>query len=143
MNKTLLFLGVIALALFLLPPDVLASAGTGGELPYEGFLEGLRNSMTGPVAYTISPASRMRPVSRTNRTRPSTAIPVDSSVMIIGTAFCSHARALSAADSIFDTDGDAGTLSASADRPLPCSAAEPAPRTTAAARMRRKTMSWT
>lgn len=54
MNKTLLFLGVIALALFLLPPDVLASAGTGGELPYEGFLEGLRNSMTGPVAYTIS-----------------------------------------------------------------------------------------
>ncbi len=52
MNK-LLFLGVVAL-LFLLPTDVLASAGTGGDLPYEGFLEGLRNSMTGPVAYTIS-----------------------------------------------------------------------------------------
>ena len=54
MNKTLLFLGVVALALFLLPTDALASAGTGGDLPYEGFLEGLRNSVTGPVAYTIS-----------------------------------------------------------------------------------------
>lgn len=54
MNRTLLFLGVVALALFLLPIDVLASEGTGGDLPYESFLQGLRNSMTGPVAYTIS-----------------------------------------------------------------------------------------
>lgn len=53
MNK-LFSLGVVALALFLLPTDVLASAGSGGNLPYEGFLEGLRNSVTGPVAYTIS-----------------------------------------------------------------------------------------
>lgn len=54
MNK-LLFFGVAALlALFLLPADALASAGTGGNLPYEGYLESLRSSMTGPVAYTFS-----------------------------------------------------------------------------------------
>ena len=57
MNK-LLFLGVVAL-LFLLPTDVLASAGTGGDLPYEGFLEGLRNSMTGPLVAIVTSISTL------------------------------------------------------------------------------------
>lgn len=31
-----------------------ASASAGGGLPYEGWLASLRNSVTGPVAYTLS-----------------------------------------------------------------------------------------
>lgn len=50
--KTLLivFIGLIAF----LAPDANAAAGTGGGLPYEGWLENLRNSVTGPVAFAIS-----------------------------------------------------------------------------------------
>jgi len=52
----LFLLGVLAFALLfaLLPEAALASTGTAGGLPYEGFLTNLRNSMTGPVGYTIS-----------------------------------------------------------------------------------------
>lgn len=39
--------------LTLLPVDVLASAGAGGSLPYESWLETLRNSVTGPVAFGV------------------------------------------------------------------------------------------
>lgn len=38
----------------LLPLDALASVGTGGSLPYESWLESLRNSVTGPVAFALS-----------------------------------------------------------------------------------------
>ncbi|ELM8940437.1 IncP-type conjugal transfer pilin TrbC [Escherichia coli] len=43
---------VIALALSAHP--AMASEGTGGSLPYEGWLTNLRNSVTGPVAFALS-----------------------------------------------------------------------------------------
>lgn len=44
-----------ALFLFsLVPLDAAASVGTGGSLPYESWLESLRNSVTGPVAFALS-----------------------------------------------------------------------------------------
>lgn len=46
---TLVFLG-----LFLLTNDALAAVGAGGALPYESWLVNLRNSVTGPVAFTLS-----------------------------------------------------------------------------------------
>lgn len=48
-NKSLLFL-LLALFVFVVVPDALASTGSGGGLPYETWLESLRKSMTGPVA---------------------------------------------------------------------------------------------
>lgn len=45
---------LVLFLLALLPVDVLASAGTGGDLPYETWLESLRNSVTGPVAFAIA-----------------------------------------------------------------------------------------
>lgn len=50
MNKMLL----VAIVTLLLPQIALASVGTGGSLPYEGWLTELRNSVTGPVAFTLS-----------------------------------------------------------------------------------------
>lgn len=38
----------------LMPQQALAAEGQGGGLPYEGWLTSLRNSVTGPVAFTIS-----------------------------------------------------------------------------------------
>ena len=34
-------------------PDAFAGAGQGGKLPYEGWLESVRASATGPVAYAF------------------------------------------------------------------------------------------
>jgi type IV secretion system protein TrbC len=46
---------ILLLAFFLLVPEsALASEGTGGSLPYESWLTSLRNSATGPVAFTLS-----------------------------------------------------------------------------------------
>jgi len=47
---------LIALTFFLLlaPELALASVGGGGGLPYESWLVNLRNSVTGPVAFTLS-----------------------------------------------------------------------------------------
>jgi len=39
---------------FLTPLSAFASEGTGGGLPYEDWLANLRNSVTGPVAFTLS-----------------------------------------------------------------------------------------
>ena len=44
----------ILLALILMAPAAMASEGTGGSLPYETWLTNLRNSATGPVAFTLS-----------------------------------------------------------------------------------------
>ena len=44
---------VFALSM-LLPELALASVGSGGSLPYEGWLTSLRNSVTGPIAFTFS-----------------------------------------------------------------------------------------
>lgn len=56
-NRTTLFLTVMAvllLFLFLVPQHAAASVGTGGSLPYESWLTNLRNSVTGPVAFSLS-----------------------------------------------------------------------------------------
>lgn len=47
---------LITFAVFLLlaPEFALASVGGGGGLPYESWLVNLRNSVTGPVAFTLS-----------------------------------------------------------------------------------------
>ena len=46
---------VLAFVLSLFVPlDAFASVGTGGSLPYESWLTSLRNSVTGPVAFTLS-----------------------------------------------------------------------------------------
>lgn len=37
-----------------IPQSAFASVGTGGSLPYEDWLENLRNSVTGPVAFALS-----------------------------------------------------------------------------------------
>lgn len=44
------FLGLFILA----SSPAFASQGTGGSLPYETWLTSLRNSVTGPVAFTLS-----------------------------------------------------------------------------------------
>ena len=43
-----------ALLLLFAPHNASASVGTGGSLPYESWLESLRNSVTGPVAFSLS-----------------------------------------------------------------------------------------
>lgn len=45
---------VLLLGLVLLSEHALASVGSGGQLPYESWLVNLRNSVTGPVAFTLS-----------------------------------------------------------------------------------------
>ncbi len=47
--------GVAAMLLLsLLPEQVVAATGGGGGLPYESWLTSLTNSVTGPVAFTLS-----------------------------------------------------------------------------------------
>lgn len=55
-RTTMFYIGVaLLLALLLLAPQhAFASEGTGGSLPYEGWLTNLRNSVTGPVAFALS-----------------------------------------------------------------------------------------
>ena len=55
-SRAVFYLGMFALlAFFLLAPQhAFASEGTGGSLPYEGWLTNLRNSVTGPVAFALS-----------------------------------------------------------------------------------------
>jgi type IV secretion system protein VirB2 len=44
----------LVIAYIFLLPQAIASTGTGGALPYEDWLTSLRNSVTGPVAFTLS-----------------------------------------------------------------------------------------
>ncbi|TWI62558.1 type IV secretion system protein VirB2 [Pseudoduganella lurida] len=44
----------LSLALLIWSQHAHASVGTGGSLPYESWLENLRNSVTGPVAFAVS-----------------------------------------------------------------------------------------
>jgi type IV secretion system protein TrbC len=54
-KTTWLYLGMVVLLMCLLIPHIaFAAEGTGGALPYESWLTNLRNSATGPVAFTIS-----------------------------------------------------------------------------------------
>lgn len=45
---------LFSVMVLLLPDSAFATVGTGGSLPYEGWLTALRNSVTGPVAFTLS-----------------------------------------------------------------------------------------
>lgn len=45
---------IMLLLIILIPQHALASEGTGGSLPYESWMANLRNSVTGPVAFTLS-----------------------------------------------------------------------------------------
>jgi type IV secretory pathway VirB2 component (pilin) len=45
---------LLSLSSFLLSDGVQAAVGAGGALPYESWLVNLRNSVTGPVAFTLS-----------------------------------------------------------------------------------------
>lgn len=45
---------LFCLCLLLLTDSAFASVGGGGQLPYESWLVNLRNSVTGPVAFTLS-----------------------------------------------------------------------------------------
>lgn len=55
-RNAVFYIGLLALlSFFLLAPQItFASEGTGGSLPYESWLTNLRNSVTGPVAFTLS-----------------------------------------------------------------------------------------
>lgn len=44
----------LVIAYIFLLPQAMASTGTGGALPYEDWLTSLRNSVTGPVAFSLS-----------------------------------------------------------------------------------------
>jgi len=49
----LALLGLLVISA-LFSADLYASVGTGGGLPYEGPLASIRNSFTGPIAFTLS-----------------------------------------------------------------------------------------
>lgn len=55
-RAALLYGGAAVLLAFILffPHHAIASEGTGGSLPYESWLTNLRNSVTGPVAFSLS-----------------------------------------------------------------------------------------
>lgn len=55
-RATLLYVGAALLLTIILffPHHAFASEGTGGSLPYESWLTNLRNSATGPVAFSLS-----------------------------------------------------------------------------------------
>ena len=53
-NGMQLALFALAFVVFLMPDMAFATEGTGGSLPYEGWLTNLRNSVTGPVAFTLA-----------------------------------------------------------------------------------------
>lgn len=52
LNSIIIFALLATYMLF--ASDAMAAVGAGGNLPYEGWLVNLRNSVTGPVAFTLS-----------------------------------------------------------------------------------------
>lgn len=55
LSGILQYLAVAALLLLaFIPESAFASEGAGGGLPYEGWLTQLRNSVTGPLAFTLA-----------------------------------------------------------------------------------------
>jgi type IV secretion system protein TrbC len=51
---SLLLLATSLLIFFLLSDSAYAAVNAGGNLPYENWLTNLRNSVTGPVAFSIA-----------------------------------------------------------------------------------------
>jgi len=54
MKKGLLLLIAAFVLVSIMAPDALATAGSGGGLPYEPWLETVKDSITGPWAFFIS-----------------------------------------------------------------------------------------
>lgn len=55
-RQSLIFFGLLGFLAFMIltPQHVFAAVGQGGVLPYESWLTALRDSVTGPVAFTLS-----------------------------------------------------------------------------------------
>ena len=53
-NQMLLMYAFLAIALLVVFASSAHAAGTAGGLPYEGWLEKLRNSVSGPVAFGVA-----------------------------------------------------------------------------------------
>lgn len=53
-KKDAFFLAFFILFFLFLSQEASASQGMGGSLPYESWLSSLRNSITGPVAFSLS-----------------------------------------------------------------------------------------
>lgn len=55
-ETTILYIAMFLTLVFIVfaPESAQAAVGTGGSLPYEPWLANLRNSVTGPVAFTLS-----------------------------------------------------------------------------------------
>jgi type IV secretory pathway VirB2 component (pilin) len=53
-NRSLLTLGLFAVMLLTVGNEAYAGTATGGSLPYESWLTSLRDSVTGPVAFSLS-----------------------------------------------------------------------------------------
>jgi type IV secretory pathway VirB2 component (pilin) len=54
LNRSMLWLGLLAATFLLTAHSAHAGTASGGSLPYESWLTALRNSATGPVAFTLS-----------------------------------------------------------------------------------------
>tara|TARA_B110000211_G_C14082695_1_gene555321 strand:+ start:443 stop:928 length:486 start_codon:yes stop_codon:yes gene_type:complete len=54
MKISTLFISIALIVLAAFSNEAAAAVGAGGNLPYEGWLTNLRNSVTGPVAFTLS-----------------------------------------------------------------------------------------
>ena len=52
--KYAVFTGAIILGILMFAPHAMASSTQGGGLPYESWLTKLQDSVTGPVAFTLS-----------------------------------------------------------------------------------------
>lgn len=53
-NQLILWVGLFTIILLTIGNDAYAGTTTGGGLPYESWLTSLRDSVTGPVAFTLS-----------------------------------------------------------------------------------------
>ena len=53
-NRFLLCFGLFAMMVLIVGNNAYAGTATGGSLPYESWLTSLRDSVTGPVAFTLS-----------------------------------------------------------------------------------------
>ncbi len=53
-DRSLVLLSLLVVLILVVGQNAYAGTATGGSLPYESWLASLRNSATGPVAFTLS-----------------------------------------------------------------------------------------
>ena len=53
-HRALFWLGLFSIIFVVIGSDAYAGTASGGSLPYESWLSSLRDSVTGPVAFTLS-----------------------------------------------------------------------------------------